>query len=134
MGIVRSYYNNDGGFKADHFEPISYLISGKDTEIFDSLFGKPLGKIKSKSPIVKGKHMSAELNLAQGDYKNQGLVWVKNIAKSFRDSNNTQYGLHTKFEVVRNKSGKIKDFKLVDIKFCPENGAKNPFTKVGYYA
>ena len=134
MGIVRSYYNKKGGFKENkHFEPITYLITGSDAEMFDGLFGKPLGRFKHSSKMANNKSQSAELIVAQDDYKTYGLSWVKNISRQFRDENNSLLGLHTKFKIIRNKNGKIKDFQLIDVKFCPETGKENPFVRCGYY-
>ena len=133
MGIVRSYYNKKGGFIDNHFEPITYLISGSDAEMFDGLFAKPLGRFKHSSKVANNKCQSAELIVAQSDYKTYGLSWVKNISRQFRDENNNLLGLHTKFKIIRNKNGKIKDFQLIDVKFCHEKGKENPFVRCGYY-
>ena len=62
-----------------------------------------------------------------------GLDFVNNPKRKIVDNNGLKYGLHTKFEVVRNKTGKIKGYELVDIKFCPESGEENPFVRTGYY-
>jgi len=131
--ITRSFYNKKGGFRETHFEPISYLVTGDDAVLLEETLGKPLGIIKSKSPLIKGKPQSAELTIAIEDYKNLGLNFVKTCAKKIRDERGINLGLHTKFEVIRTKNGKIKDFKLAAIKFCPEIGENNPFKRVGYY-
>ena len=62
----------------------------------------------------------------------RGLRYVKKLAAQFRDEKNVRSALHTKFEVIRSKTGKIKEFRLLDLKFCPEEGKDNPFVRTGY--
>ena len=63
-------------------------------------------------------------------YNNNGLAYVKNDAKQIKDENGIPQILHTKFEVVRNKLGKVTDFKLLDIRFLPAKGDKNPLERL----
>ena len=130
--ITRSYYDNKGGWYG-RFRPISYLITGNDVAVFDEKYGKPIGKSIVDSPKINSKVSSAEHNNAINDYKFLGLSFVKDPKKQIVCSDGLTYGLHTKFEVVRSKTGKIKAYELVDIKFCPETGKENPFVKLGYH-
>ena len=130
--VVRSYYNHNGGWKGK-FQPISYLITGNDVAKFDEKFGKPIGRSFAESPKIKGRAISAEHNNAVNDYKFNGMHFVTDSKKRIMCSDGLEYGLHTKFEVVRDKNGKIKSYDLVDIKFCPESGENNPFVRLGYY-
>ena len=130
--VVRSYYNHKGGWDGK-FNPIGYLITGNDVAPFDKEFGKDIGKSASISPKINGKRTSAEYNTATTNYKLGGLHFVTNPEKKIKDSKGVEYGLHTKFEVRRSKTGKIKSYELVDIKFCPETGKENPFVKLGYH-
>lgn len=126
--IARSFYNSNGGLEQDKFEPIGYILTGANAEQMSETLGKPIGKTKSETPKCK----TAELNIVLGDYFKRGLTYVKKLAKKFKDDKNVCYGLHTKFEVVRSKTGKIKEYKLEDLRFCPEKGSENPFVKTGY--
>jgi hypothetical protein len=132
LPFVRSFYNREGGWLTDKFEPISYLITGQDANIFEQNFAKPIGVMKSNSPKINGRHQSAELDMALNDYAKKGLNFVKNLAKQFCDKEKMNYSLHTKFETVRNSRGEIKDYKLVGLKFCPAKGKDNPLERLGY--
>ena len=37
---------------------------------------------------------------------------------------------HTKFEIIRNKLGQIKDYKFQDARFLPSEGTKNPLERI----
>lgn len=130
---ARSFYNRHGGWNGQRFEPFGYILTGKDAELMSQVFGKPIGKAKADAPrrdgVVSG---SAEVNIAIGDYFRRGISFVKKLASGFKPIDKTRYGLHTKFEVVRTKTGKIKEYRLVDLKFCPEEGSENPFVRTGY--
>ena len=130
--VVRTFNDTKGGWSG-RFIPINYLISGKDVKVFDENFGKPIGKSFAEAPKVEGEALSAEYRCAINDYILGGLNFVKNKKKKIIDKNGLEYGLHTKFEVVRNKNGKIKGYDLVDIRFCPETGEESPFVKLGYH-
>ena len=135
MSLVRSYFNRGGGYKKQEnkFVPISYLISGNDIDIFEDFYAKSIGMAKSISPRKKGRLSSAEAKIASQSYKLGGLKFVNDKNRRIVDENGMEYALHTKFEVLRGKkSGKVKGFKLVDAKFCPQKGAENPFVRTGY--
>ena len=132
--IVRSYYNLKGGFNKlkNQFSPFVYLITGDDVYNFNKEFAKPLGKAKANAMKSGGKLKSAELEIARMDYKLGGSSIVNDVNKKMYD-NGKECALHTKFEIVRGKrSGKIKGFNLVAIKFCPNKGPENPFVRTGY--
>ena len=130
--IARSFYNKDGGkFINNKFEPLLYLITGADLVSFEDSLAKPIGRLKKGAPYANGKPISAELNLALGDYWNRGLNFVKGRSKEFCDSQGMPYELHTKFRVVRTKTGRVKNFELVGMKFLPSKGPENPFEKLG---
>lgn len=130
--IGRSFYDKDGGWDKGKFNPISYLLTGDDVNTFDTAWGKPLGRLRRKSPTVNGKRKSAELNMANRNYRVNGLEFVKRRTQMFHDKDGNAYGLHTKFEVVRNKKGEIKDFEFRGVSFRPEKGEGNPFVQLGY--
>ncbi|MBQ4115243.1 hypothetical protein IJD34_07545 [bacterium] len=130
--ITRSYYDHKGGWEGK-FRPINYLITGNDVEKFDKEFGKPIGKANALSPKINGKPSSAEHDKAINDYLIAGLNFVKGKQRQIVDTYGTKYGLHTKIEVIRNSKGKIKEYRISDIKFCPETGNENPFVRMGYY-
>ena len=130
--IGRSFYDNNGGWDNGKFNPIAYLLTGDDVYTFDTTWGKPLGRLKGKSPVVNGKRKSAELNMANRNYRVKGLEFAKRRAQMFHDKDGKLYGLHTKFEAVRNKKGEIKDFEFRGVSFRPEKGEENPFVQLGY--
>ncbi len=123
--IARSFYNSQGGWNNQSFEPIGYLVTGRHAEHMTETLGKPIGKAKSEAP------QGAEVNIALSDYFKRGLTFVKKLASGFK-TNRTHYSLHTKYEVIRTKTGKIKEYRLIDIKFCPTEGSENPFVRTGY--
>ncbi len=119
---VRSFYNRISG-DMQHFIPISYVISGNDVGIFEDAFTKNIGRAKSCGTS------SPATNDALKMYHRNGLDFVRNDERQLQDSNKMPYMLHTKFEIVRNTLGKIKDYKLLDVRFLPAKGAKNPLEK-----
>ncbi len=129
---VRSYYDWQGGFKNNKFESISYLISGRDANIFDSTFGYAMGSAMRQAPKVKGKAQSAELTIALKEYRHNGKGFALSKERRLYDSDGLPYSLHVKAETVRSKTGKLKGYKFIDAKFCPDSGEHNPFVKLGY--
>lgn len=131
--VTRSFYDEKGGWENNKFNPISYMMTGIDAFSFEQSFGKPIGQIRKKSPrVVSGKHRSAELLISQKDYYEKGLKFVKEKSELAKNPLGENVSLHTKFIIHRTKSGKIKDYELVGMKFCPNNGPENPFVKLGY--
>lgn len=115
---VRSFYNRTES-SLGGFSPISYIISGEDVELFDNALAKNIGKAKSKAREYLSRPYSPEAIEAIKLYNNEGLRFVKDFSKQIKDKNNIPYVLHTKFEIVRNKLGKIKDYRFVDARFLP---------------
>lgn len=120
--IVRSFYDRVSR-DLQHFIPTSYIISGKDVGIFEDVFAKNIGLAKSYG--TSNEKTNEVLNI----YHKSGLNFVQNGNRQLQDKNKMPYILHTKFEIVRNKLGKIKDYKLMDVRFLPARGAKNPLEK-----
>ena len=132
-GVVRTFYDKNGGFNkhSGKFLPFSYLITGGDAYNFSDKYGKALGKAKSFAPMQKDKLNSAELQIARSDYNIAGWNLVNDAKKKiYKDG--IEQELHTKFEVVRDKKGKITGYNLVGLKFCPAKGDENPFVRTGY--
>ena len=127
--FARSFYSNKGGIVDNKILPISYIATAEDAEYIDNILGKAIGQAKK---IGLPNIATAEENIATGNYWKLGRKYIESRAKNFVDDLGTEYGLHTKFEVVRNKDGEIKKYKLIDLKFLPENGEKNPFVRLGY--
>ena len=132
--FVRTYYDKSGGFNeySGKYLPYAYLITGNDAYTFDEKYGKPLGRAKNNATWGNGTVGSAELNIAKTNYFSSGWKFVNDSEKKIYDENKVEQALHTKFETVRNNKGDIVDFKLVDIRFCPEKGENNPFVRAGY--
>lgn len=116
---VRSFYNRTES-SLSKFSPISYIISGEDVGFFENSLAKNIGKAKNKAREYLSKPYSPETIEAIKLYNNEGLKFVKNFSKQIKDKNNIPYVLHTKFEILRNRLGKIKDYRFVDARFLPE--------------
>ena len=132
-GIVRTFYDKNGGFNkhSGTFLPFSYLLTGGDAYNFSDKYGKALGKAKSFAPKQKDKLNSAELQIARSDYYIAGWKLVNDTEKKiYKDG--IEQELHTKFEIVRDKEGKVTGYNLVGLKLCPTKGEENPFVKTGY--
>ena len=126
--LVRSYYDF-GAEKSNVFEYLHYLISGVDAKLFNEKFGKTIGKSKKRAKEIFGVARSAETQIASKNYEIGGLNFVKNPSRQVYDENGTQMALHTKFEIKRNKSGKITDYILKDIRFLPAYGENSPIIR-----
>ena len=129
FSFARSFYSDKGGLVASKMQPISYIATADDAEYLDNVLGRAIGRAKKRGMSTIS---TAEQNIATGNYWRLGQQHVEKRAKKFVDKSGMQYGLHTKFEVVRNKDGEIKRYKLIDVRFLPEYGEKNPFVKLGY--
>ena len=123
---VRSFYskNNDC---LDSIRPISYIISGGDVGLFEEYLAKNIGRAKSNAvPNCYNTETATALKI----YNEMGLEFVKQTSKQIYDNNHILNILHTKFEIVRNKLGKIKDYKLLDVRFLPSIGKNNPLERL----
>lgn len=132
---VRSFYNQKGGWKENFFEPITYLITGRDTAKFDKAYGKPIGKAKAISKTPTGKYCSLELEEARDNYEINGLEFVKRESKKFVKNGNTKSALHIIHTPVFYKKGprkgQVKEYLPKWVLFRPESGVNNPFVKLG---
>ena len=126
---VRSFYNRVAKYN-QAFEPASYIISGADVKDFEETLAKNIGREKNRAKEFLNFPYSYETLQALHLYNNNGLAYVKNDAKQIKDENGIPQILHTKFEVVRNKLGNVTDFKLLDIRFLPAKGNKNPLERL----
>lgn len=126
---VRSFYNRVAKYD-QAFEPASYIISGADVKNFEENLAKNIGRAKSRARELFNAPHSFEAIEAINLYNNKGLEYVKKDSKQIKDGNGIPQILHTKFEIVRNRLGKITDFKLLDIRFLPAKGNKNPLERL----
>ena len=132
--FTRGFNNENGGEKSDKFEPISYILTGNDARYFEETYGKPIGQTKAMLKDLGYNHSkSAELQKVIADYWTKGLNFIKHRSGQFRLKNNEPHELHVKMEAQRSKSGKIKGYNIVDMKFCPREGAENPFEITGWF-
>ena len=113
---VRSFYNRTDA------APVSYVISGEDVGIFENNLAKNIGRAKSNARELLSKPYSPETMEAIKLYNREGLKFVQNNSKQIKDKNGIIYMLHTKFEIIRNRMGKIKDYKFVEARFLPSGG------------
>ena len=126
---VRSFYNRSAN-QPQKFAPISYIISGLDVGIFEEYLAKSIGKNMSQARELYKHPYSEDTIHAIKLYNSKGLEFVKYDGSQIKDENNISYILHTKFQIIRNKLGKIKDYKLLDVRFLPSIGAKNPLERL----
>ncbi|MBR1775468.1 hypothetical protein IJ750_00135 [bacterium] len=126
---VRSFYNKILG-SITSYSPVSYIISGKDVEPFENMLAKDIGRKKGDAREFLGTTNCPEVCEAVRWYNRGGLRYVNNPAIRVKDKSGMTYVLHTKFEIIRNKLGKIKDYKFVDARFMPEYGPNSPFEKI----
>lgn len=126
---VRSFYNRIAN-NPQKFTPVSYIISGLDVGIFEESLAKSIGKNMSHARELYNHPYSEDTIRAIKLYNSKGLDFVKYDGSQIKDENNIAYILHTKFEIIRNKLGKIKDYKLLNVRFLPSIGAKNPLERL----
>ena len=121
---VRSFYNRTDA------APVSYVISGDDVGIFENNLAKNIGRAKSNARELLSKPYSPETMEAIKLYNREGLKFVQNNSKQIQDKNGMMYILHTKFEIIRNRMGKIKDYKFVEARFLPARGQGSSLGKM----
>ena len=126
---VRSFYNRFSG-SVDKYSPVSYVISGANVDDFETYLAKGIGKAKHNAKELLNNPYSPETVEAIKLYNRKGLDYVNDYRNSIKDDKGMRYILHTKFEIVRNKLGKIKDYRLVDARFLPAQGKGNPLEKL----
>ncbi len=129
---VRSFYDRESS-NVSSYSPLAYIISGKDIEPFEEGLAKNIGKEKKNAKELLSHPYSPQTLQAIDLYNTCGLNFVNNPDLRIKDKKTGMtYVLHTKFEIIRNKLGKIKDYRFVDARFLPEYGPESPFTKLGY--
>ena len=126
---VRSFYNRVEA-KVDGNSAVVYMITGKDIEPFEELFAKNIGIAKNEGIKNLNTPYTPESKTAIDLYNTKGLDFVNNPDLRFKDKNSLTYVLHTKFEILRNKLGKVKGFRFIDARFLPEKGPECPFEKL----
>lgn len=129
ISIVRSFYNRVKS-SVNKYIPISYLISGDDVNIFNEHLTKSIGRAKEGKKDLISNPYSPELAEAIRHYNVDGLKFVQDKDKQISDDSGMTYILHTKFEIIRNKLGEIKDYRFQDARFLPSEGAKNPLERI----
>lgn len=120
--IARIFYNPGGGINDGKKVPIAYLMTGKDVRVFEDNFAKPIGKT-----LAKGLKGSAEEKILKTNYWQQGFNFIKNRKKLFKLSSGEPAELHVKLETVRAKTGNLKGYNVVNMKYFPQDGLENPF-------
>ena len=127
--VARSFYKYTSG-NPEKYTPVSFIITGKDVDLFNNSYGRNIGEAKGKAR-ANGHKNSSEVDDAIRDYKYDGFAFVKADKRQIKDKKGLKYILHTKFEIVRNKIGEIKDYRFVDARFLPASGPRNPLNKLG---
>lgn len=126
--FVRSFYDWNSR-REQGFKPVSYVISGEDAASFNEDLTKEIGRNKGIAKTALGNPYSAESMMAINNYVRNGLKFVNSPEKRITGKDGNTYVLHTKFEVIRNKNGKIKGYNFVDARFLPEKGPNNPIER-----
>ena len=126
---VRSFYNRTEA-SIDGYSPVAYIISGKDIEPFEEQLAKNIGIAKNEGIKNLNTPYSPEAKSAIDLYNTKGLNYVNNPQIRIKDSKEMTYSLHTKFEIIRNKLGKIKGYRYIDARFLPEKGPDSPFERL----
>ena len=126
---VRSFYNRAEA-NIDGTSPVAYMITGNDIEPFEEKLAKNIGIAKNEGIKNLNTPYSPEAMCAIDLYNKKGLDYVNNPQTRIKDSKGMTYVLHTKFEIIRNKLGKIKDYKYIDARFLPEFGPESPFERL----
>lgn len=127
---VRSFYNRIESDIDKKFTPIGYIISGKDIKPFEDNLAKEIGKMKSAAKELFNTVYSPASLAAIESYNRNGLEFVNDKNLRIKDKQGMTYVLHTKFEIIRDKYGKIKDYRFIDARFMPEYGKGSPFEKI----
>lgn len=123
---VRTFYNRNGGYRANKFEPLVYLMTGKDALRFEKEYAKPIGCLNNAN-----MKFSAELQQAKHDYWRKGFDFVNKRAQQYCDKNKMPYELHVKINTNRNDSGQIKGYNIMGMGYYPSEGSNNPFVITG---
>ena len=127
---VRSFYNRADA-NIDGTSPVAFMITGKDIEPFEEKLAKNIGIAKNEGIKNLNTPYSPEAKYAIDLYNSKGLNYVNVPERRIKDNKTGMtYVLHTKFEIMRNKLGKVKGFKFIDARFLPERGPENPFEKL----
>ena len=130
---VRSFYNRAEA-NMEGTSPVAYMITGKDIEPFEEELAKDIGIAKKEGIKNLNTPYSPDAKSAIDLYNSQGLNYVNAPERRIKDKNSGKtYVLHTKFEIIRNKLGKVKGFKFIDARFLPEFGPESPFEKLKAY-
>ena len=117
---VRSFYNREKGLLDGRYY-LTYMISGKDIQPFEQDLAKNIGKTKHDGITMFENAYTQEAKDAIDLYNKNGLEYVN--APEHRLKSKTTgmtYILRANFEPIKNKAGKIKDYKFISAKFVPE--------------
>lgn len=121
-GHVRSFYVK----KQEKNQPFAYMLSGDDADVFAHRYGKDIGRAKKYARQVLGTSHSAEAMEAVHKYYIAGLNFIKQRLHPVKNYDGTPLALHVKYIPIRNSKGEIKDYELIDARFCPASGQNSP--------
>ena len=127
---VRTFYNRErANLNGNSYS--AYIISGDSIAPFEEDLAKIIGNEKRKAIQTIKNAYSPEAIAAIKSYNSNGLQYVNRPELRIKDTNTGMtYALHTKFQIIRNSLGKIKDFKFIDARFLPEFGPESPFERL----
>lgn len=128
--VVRSFYNREEA-NLEGNSPVVYALSGDTLQEFEDSLAKIIGTKKHEAISLGRDAHSPEAIEAIKSYNTNGLAFVNDLNKRIKDKiSGMTYALHTKFMIIRSKSGKIKDYQFVDARFLPEKGPNSPFERL----
>ena len=118
---VRSFYNREKSL-IDGKYYIAYMISGNDIKAFEDDLAKDIGKAKRESKSISGNVYSQKTKDKIKSYNTKGLDFVNSPEYRLTSKcDGKKYVLQSNFEPVKNKKGRIVDYKFVSAKFVPES-------------
>lgn len=130
--LVRSFYNNSGGFKntpeARSIVPMSYLVTGCDATEFERIFGKPLRTLKNHG-CSSQEAFEASKQRAKVSYELKGKFFIESKYQKFVDKETGKpLELHTIFE----RTGEQKNpLKIIKCSFYIQGDKNNPLITNG---
>ena len=116
---ARGFYDQNSGTDNNNHDAVAYITTAEDATYLNKL-GKQIGIARSQGTFFEEEQ-------ARANYHRQGLEYVKKRSDEYKTSSGNPEELHVKLETVRNKTGKIKGYNIIDMRFFPKTGPENPF-------
>ena len=119
---VRSFYNREKGLLDGRYY-LAYMISGKDLIPFKD-YVKDIGNTKHEAKGINlddAPELQEAIDAAVQKYNKKGLEFINDASRRLASkTTGMTYILRANFEPVKDKQGKVKDYKFISAKFVPE--------------